>query len=129
MGVVTEAPAFDNGVIKVGRSTSYREDSLITVWEPADEWKGDFARTFFYMATCYEDYVDEWQTTEGLLVVERNRYPTLRPWITSLLLQWNDADPVDEIERQRNEVVSDIQGNRNLLSTIRNLLITFGEIV
>lgn len=113
MGVVTEAPAFDNGVIKVGRSTSYREDSLITVWEPADEWKGDFARTFFYMATCYEDYVDEWQTTEGLLVIERNRYPTLRPWITSLLLQWNDADPVDEIERQRNEVVSDIQGNRN----------------
>lgn len=48
IGVVTETPAFDNGVTRVGKSTSYRTDSLITVWEPADEWKGDFARTYFW---------------------------------------------------------------------------------
>lgn len=71
IGVVTETPAFDNGVTRVGKSASYRTDSLITVWEPADEWKGDFARTYFYMATCYEDYADLWQTTEGLLMVEK----------------------------------------------------------
>ena len=47
IGVVTETPAFDNGVIKVGKSSSYRADSLITVWEPTDEWKGDFARAYF----------------------------------------------------------------------------------
>lgn len=113
MGIVTGVPTYDNGVIKVGRSTSYRSDSLITVWEPADKWKGDFARTFFYMATCYEDYVNEWQTPEGLLVVEKDRYPTLRPWVVSMLMDWNHSDPVDDIERQRNEVVSSIQGNRN----------------
>lgn len=113
IGVVTETPAFDNGVTRVGKSTSYRTDSLITVWEPADEWKGDFARTYFYMATCYEDYADLWQTTEGLLMVEKNRYPTLRPWVSNLLLAWSEADPVDDVERERNEAVSGIQGNRN----------------
>ena len=113
MGVVTETPSFDNGVTVVGKSVSYREDSLITVWEPADQWKGDFARTYFYMATCYEDYTDLWQTTEGLLVVEQNRYPTLRPWVSRLLLEWNEADPVDDTERERNEAVYGIQGNRN----------------
>lgn len=113
IGVVTETPAFDNGVTKVGKSTSYRADSLITVWEPADEWKGDFARAYFYMATCYEDYTDLWQTTEGLLMVEKNRYPTLRLWVCNLLLQWNKEDPVDEVERVRNEKVFGIQGNRN----------------
>lgn len=113
IGEVTEAPMFDNGVTRVGKSTSYREDSLITVWEPADEWKGDFARTYFYMATCYEDYVDSWQTDEGLLMVEKNRYPTLRSWVSNLLLAWSVADPVDDIERARNEAVCRIQGNRN----------------
>lgn len=113
IGEVTETPGFDNGVTKVGKSASYRADSLITVWEPADEWKGDFARTYFYMATCYEDYTDLWQTAEGLLMVEKNRYPTLRPWASNLLLQWNKEDPVDEVERVRNEKVYGIQGNRN----------------
>lgn len=113
MGEVTGDVSFDNGVTRVGRSASYRADSLITVWEPADRWKGDFARTFFYMATCYEDYQDLWQTEEGLLVVEKNRYPTLRPWISALLLEWNAADPVDDVERERNSSVYGIQGNRN----------------
>lgn len=113
MGVVDGEASFDNGVTRVGRSSSYRADSLITVWEPADQWKGDFARTFFYMATCYEDLQNEWQTKEGLLVVQPDRYPTLRPWVSSLLLEWNEADPVDDIERDRNEAVYGIQGNRN----------------
>lgn len=113
VGVVTESGGYDNGSIKVGKSDSYRTDSLITVWEPADEWKGDFARTYLYIATCYEDYADLWQTAEGLLMVEKNRYPTLRSWVARLLLQWNEDDPVDQIERERNEAVQKIQGNRN----------------
>lgn len=113
IGIVDDKIAYDNGVTRIGRSTSYRADSLITVWEPADEWKGDFARTYFYMATCYEDYADQWQTTEGLLMVERNRYPTLRRWVLDLLREWNREDPVCEIERKRNNSVQQIQGNRN----------------
>ncbi len=113
IGVVDGTVSFDNGVILVGKSGSYRADSLITAWEPADEWKGDFARTYFYMATCYQNMVNEWQTPEGLLTVERNTYPTLRRWVYELMLEWAKADPVDEIERNRNEAIYKIQGNRN----------------
>lgn len=113
IGVVNGKVAYDNGVTKVGKSTSYREDSLITVWEPADEWKGDFARTYFYMVTAYEDYAELWQTDKGLLMLQQNRYPTLQPWVCQLLLQWNQDDPVSDIERERNDAVQEIQGNRN----------------
>lgn len=113
IGEVTGTVAYDNGCIKVGRSDVYRPDSLITVWEPADEWKGDFARTYFYMATCYQHYGPLWQTPEGLLTVTPGSYPTLRPWVTEMLLEWDKADPVDDIERRRNDAVQRIQGNRN----------------
>ncbi len=113
IGIVDGEIKFDNGVIKVGKSSSYRTDSLITVWEPADEWKGDFARTYFYMATTYQHMTDEWQTTEGLLTVDPTSWTTMRPWVYELMLQWAEADPVDDIERARNEVIYGIQGNRN----------------
>ncbi|GEM_PF-276994 len=113
IGVVNGNVQFDNGVIRVGKSDSYRSDSLITAWEPADNWKGDFARTYFYMATCYQHMAEEWQTTEGLLTVAPNTYPTLQPWVSELMLEWAAADPVDDIERARNEAVYRIQGNRN----------------
>lgn len=113
IGIVDGDIAFDNGVIRVGKSSSYRADSLITVWEPADEWKGDFARTYFYMATTYQHMTDEWQTTEGLLTVDPTSWTTMRPWVYELMLAWAEEDPVDDIERARNEVIYDIQGNRN----------------
>ena len=113
IGVVDGTVAYDNGVIKVGKSTSYRADSLITAWEPADEWKGDFARTYFYMATCYHHMSDLWTTTEGWLTVDGSEWPTMRPWVYQLMLQWAKDDPVDEIEEARNEVIYGIQGNRN----------------
>ena len=31
----------------------------------------------------------------------------------SVLLQWHKQDPVDEYEKQRNEKIYEIQGNRN----------------
>ena len=33
-----------------------------TVFEPNDEYKGDFARTYFYMITCYEDQIATWDS-------------------------------------------------------------------
>lgn len=113
IGIVDGAVAFDNGVTKVGKSTSYRADSLITVWEPADEWKGDFARTYFYMATCYSHMTSLWTTSEGLLTVDPNSPLLMRPWVYNLMLEWAEADPLDEIEQQRNEAICEIQGNRN----------------
>ena len=112
IGVVSDA-TYDNGVIKVGKSASYRPDSLITAWEPADKWKGDFARTYFYMATCYTDLKNLWTTTEGWLTADMSEWPTMKPWVYNLMLQWARQDPIDEIEIQRNDVIYCIQGNRN----------------
>ena len=113
IGFVDGDVAYDNGVTKVGKSTAYRADSLITVWEPTDEWKGDFARTYFYMATCYQHMADLWTTKEGWLTVDGSLWPTMQPWVYNLMLQWAKNDPVDEIEKERNEVIYGIQGNRN----------------
>ncbi len=113
IGVVDGNVAYDNGVTKVGKSSSYRADSLITVWEPADVWKGDFARTYFYMATCYSHMRDLWTTKEGWLTVDGSDWPTMRPWVYELMLKWAKQDPVDQIEKDRNEVIYGIQGNRN----------------
>ena len=111
MGIVTNQ-TWTNGSIKVGKGTA-GNNGTVSLWEPADEWKGDFARTYFYMATCYQHMQDLWTTTEGWLTVDGSLWPTMRPWVYQLMLQWADQDPVDDIERQRNEVIFGIQGNRN----------------
>lgn len=113
IGVVTGSVDYDNNSIKRGMSDCYRADSLIKVWEPADRWKGDFARTYFYMATCYTQLRDIWQTKEGWLTADMTEWPTLQPWVYRLMLEWARQDPIDEIEIQRNDVIFCIQGNRN----------------
>ena len=113
IGIVDGTVSFDNGVTKVGKSSSYRADSLITVWEPADQWKGDFARTYFYMATCYSHMTSLWTTSEGLLTVDPGSPLLMRPWVYNLMLEWAEADPLDDIELERCDAIYDIQGNRN----------------
>lgn len=78
-------------------------------FEPNDEWKGDFARTYFYMVTCYEDQ----QTTWSSDMLSSDAYPAFSEWALRLLLKWSRQDPVSEIETARNEAVCAIQHNRN----------------
>ena len=113
IGIVDGTVAYTNGVTKVGKSSSYRADSLITAWEPANQWKGDFARTYFYMATCYSHMTSLWTTSEGLLTIDPNSPLLMRPWVYNLMLEWAEADPLDEIEQERCEAIYSIQGNRN----------------
>jgi len=80
-----------------------------TVFEPANEYKGDFARTYFYMVTAYEDKVASW-TSEHLAPYP---YPALNTWSVALFLKWNTQDPVSTKEINRNNAVYGIQGNRN----------------
>lgn len=108
MGVVTSVST-DNGCTKVGKGTT-KTGTTKTLWEPADNWKGDFARAYMYMATTYSNLT--WEG-EGLTMLERNAWPTLQEWAYTLLLKWNREDPVDEIEIARNEAVYGIQSNRN----------------
>ena len=90
-----------------------------TCFEPNDEWKGDFARTYFYMVTCYESSLPSWyennsDSYEGCRVTfDGNTYPGLSSWQLTMLLNWSRQDPVDSIETARNEAVCAIQHNRN----------------
>lgn len=108
MGVVLQTSK-DNGCTKVGKGTT-RSGVTKSLWEPADKWKGDFARAYMYMATTYSNFT--WEG-EGLTMLEKNEWPTLQQWAYELLLKWNKEDPVDEIEMARNEAVYKIQSNRN----------------
>ncbi|SHG00749.1 endonuclease I family protein [Dysgonomonas macrotermitis] len=103
---------FDNGVSKVGTNTyplGYRGQ----VFEPADEYKGDFARVYFYMVTCYEDYSYDWRTDGLKTMLSQGPYPGFQPWALEMLLKWHRNDPVSEKEIERNNAVYQIQENRN----------------
>ena len=80
-----------------------------TVFEPDDEYKGDFARTYFYMAACYNSQIGSWSSP----MLAGNNYPAFRPWAIDLLLKWHRQDPVSSKETARNDAVSNYQRNRN----------------
>lgn len=99
---------YDNGVTKVGYPIAGQGGGSSRVFEPDDEYKGDFARTYFYMATCYQDF--SWKYTYMML---NGEYPSMAQWAIDMLLEWHRADPVSKKELDRNEEVYRIQHNRN----------------
>ncbi|MBO6190369.1 MAG: endonuclease [Alloprevotella sp.] len=115
-GVVgTATYTSNNGFSKKG-SNSY-PGYTGTVFEPNDLYKGDFARTYFYMVTMYENNLASWysenSTTEVTEVLDGNKYPGLKTWTKNMLLAWAEADQVSDKETTRNNAVDKIQGNRN----------------
>lgn len=99
--------SWTNGVASVGKANI--NGSSMNAFEPCDEYKGDFARTYMYMFTCYQDLT--WENT--WMNYENSTYPTLKPWAVQLLLKWHKEDPVSEKEVNRNNAVYAVQGNRN----------------
>lgn len=83
------------------------------VFEPNDEVKGDFARIYFYMVTCYENRIPNWSGGTVSQVFDGKTYPGLKEWTLQMFLRWSRQDPVDEVERARNEAVYRLQKNRN----------------
>lgn len=86
-----------------------------TVFEPRDEYKGDFARTYFYMATRYQNVIASWPAYDpiGATVLAGNSYPAYKTWYLGLMIEWHEADPVSAKETARNDSIYKIQGNRN----------------
>ena len=72
-----------------------------TVFEPHAGAKGDIARGLLYFYTRYSQS----QPGDFTLVNFRHELPTL--------LKWAAADPVNDVERARNDAVQRVQGNRN----------------
>jgi len=111
IGLVRSAN-YSNQRMKVGPSARSNYDG--SVFEPCDEFKGDFARLYFYVATCYADAA--WGSKESVaktVAFKQEDYPTIQSWALDLLLLWNAQDPVSEWEITRNERVFSEQGNRN----------------
>ncbi|MFZ4581446.1 MAG: endonuclease [Paludibacter sp.] len=108
LGEVTGVPTLDNGLTKIGKNgfgTSYTDNCF----EPADEFKGDFARSYFYISTIYQELAPLWQSP----MMNNNSYPVWKPWAIDLLLKWHRQDPVSTKELTRNETIYKIQNNRN----------------
>lgn len=77
------------------------------VFEPLDEYKGDIARNYFYMATRYYKEDSGWP---GSAMVVGSQF---KSWAKVMLLIWAEQDPVSVKETNRNNAVYAIQKNRN----------------
>ena len=109
------------GVTMLGKlGTSTYDGYSSKVYEPDDEYKGDFARIYFYMVTCYKSVVHEWPGSDQLDYAA-NGYKAFSDWSLQMLMEWHRADPVSPKEIARNEAVYSSkdgnidygQGNRN----------------
>ena len=80
-----------------------------TVFEPINEFKGDIARIYFYFATRYENQIQ----TFVYDMYDGSKTKVFAEPFLSMLLRWNQQDPVSQKEIDRNAAVYAYQGNRN----------------
>ena len=108
-----------------GGSGTYPGNSNWTDASSFETWnhrKGDVARAVMYMAIRYEGGVDSRGQREPDLELTDDRskivgtsdftHPAYMGLLADLLA-WNAADPPDDAERARDEVIYQYQGNRN----------------
>jgi endonuclease I len=75
-------------------------------WYPGDEWKGDIARIYMYMYVRYTTQCKPGNACVGNPVsIDLN--------MVDILLEWNEQDPVNAYEQNRNDKIYNTQGNRN----------------
>ena len=78
------------------------------VFEPISAYKGDIARAYFYMSVRYYSEDSNWGSSP------MTNKSVIQNWAMTMLLSWNDQDPVSQKEIDRNNVIySDYQHNRN----------------
>ena len=97
-----------NGIRSNRKFTDGEGDSHIDnqgFFFPGDEWKGDVARMMMYMHLRYGTRCQ----ANGVAISSHN-YNEEMP---DIFLEWNVEDPVSAYELVRNEVLNDMQGNRN----------------
>ena len=103
--------SFDNCDTNCNQSFGNYYSGSARVFEPRDQDKGDVARIIFYMEVRYEggNGEEDLEMTNDILF--SNNEP--RHGVRSTLLEWHELDPVDDFERNRNDVIYSYQGNRN----------------
>ena len=105
------------GIVSTHDSTTRMGDTDCysdgTRFEPADYIKGDVARILMYMYTHYSTEVSGTSTKSGALSITNivNESSAQAAW--DLLMDWNEADPVDYQEMIRNNKCAYLLGNYN----------------
>ena len=91
---------------KVGPCTSAGYADGGDCFEVSDEWKGDFARSYFYLSVAY---MGKWSCcdTPGANASD------IKPWMEAQLRLWHAADPVGNHELIVNDGAQTAQGNRS----------------
>lgn len=109
----------DFAEVENGSSDNYGNKWNSSYFEPRDEVKGDIARSIFYMVIRYDgddcdscvldlEVVNGKANTSEIVSGTKGRIGDLET-----LIKWHYEDPVDEYEKNRNEIVYSYQGNRN----------------
>ena len=89
-----------------------------TVFEPDDEYKGDFARIYMYMRARYAS-LNLAQADGGTVHFSTTTSPAsdskygFKDYSVILLMKWHRQDPVSQKEIDRNNQIEKMQGNRN----------------
>ena len=88
-----------------------------TVFDPGEggeygSYKGDLARTYFYMATRYRT-TNFTSGSGGTSFTYSGGVANLTPYMRDLMLKWHREDPVSEKELKRNNAIYAHQHNRN----------------
>ncbi len=96
-------------------SSSSEFGTTTKVFEPKDEYKGDFARG--YMGAMIKWKLNNMNQSEGKVMFTCNYTSTggygFTAYSIKLLMKWHREDPVSDKERKRNDGIEKTQGNRN----------------
>jgi len=76
-------------------------------WFPGNEWKGDVARIIMYMHLRYPSQCNPINVAFSPISYDASGT------MPDIFLEWNAQDPVSEYEINRNNVLNNMQGNRN----------------
>ena len=106
--VKTASKTYKNGSM-LGKGANFTSK---TVFEVADEYKGDIARSYFYMAIRYKDKLANWTSGESQNIFQSS-YPYLTTTAKKIFTKWSHEDPVSDKEMIRNDAIYSIQKNRN----------------
>lgn len=125
-GCTEKATEFNGGRGGLSSESNWTTGSFASgSWQTWNGRKGDVARALMYMAVRYEGGyhgVTGHPEPDLILTDDRSQIEASNQGVNisvaymglkSVLLQWHKDDPVDMLERSRNDVVYGYQGNRN----------------
>jgi endonuclease I len=120
-GIFPVYPMPPNPVLdKIGPS-NYPGVTSASAFEPHNAVKGDLARAYFYILTRYQNELASWVSLNGVTSITTvvdgttngGLYPSFQLSYLQMMYDWNNLDPVDAKEINRNNLVYSQQNNRN----------------